>query len=587
LYLSLRRATMVTMNRYPRITLICLALMSAVLLPLALPNEIFINGNPLLGLCALSFFFLAIYRAPGFGFASVLGVLFGAVSTVLANYWLSNFGDYSVWTLGGVTLGYTGYNALLAPILYGFIKIKPRYRVLLLAVVWAVYEYLKSSGFLGYPWGLIAYPVHAILPLVQFVDITGLWGLSFLMAYINALGAEILEHLFPAVRVPGGSEPGGLEAPLYARTIPPPALIPRTIIPRDRHPLPWTDHALFAAALVALALGYGALRMLVPIPVEREVDMLLIQQNKDPWRRGMSDTSIKGARDLTMQGIAESLQKYGKRPDLIAWNETSLRYVGRADLEFFKSTRCYNLIGAPVTISNEPYSAYNASILISPEGEPLAYYAKQHPVPFVESIPFWNLPLVREFFQQVVGIGSFWSMGDEFKVFTLPLPDGGTLRFGTPICFEDVFPDLCRRFFLDGAGGHPAELLINMSNDSWSKTTSALTQHLAAARFRAVENRRTLVRATNAGITSVIDAYGAVIASTPVFKPNYLLTRVPVYAPRAYTPYTLFGDYVAYALALIILAVLAEYALGPRLLEFLMRGNKRGRTGNSGARARD
>jgi apolipoprotein N-acyltransferase len=559
---------MVAMNRYPQFTLICLTLMSAVLLPLALPNEIFVNGNPLLGLFALSFYFLALYHTPSFDFAAALGVTFGVVSTVLANYWLSNFGEYSVWTLGGVTLGYIGYNALLALFLYGFIKIKPRYRVLLLAAVWAVYEYLKSSGFLGYPWGLIAYPVHTILPLVQFVDITGLWGLSFLMAYINALGAEILERLFPAVSLPGGP-------------------ISRTIIPRDRRPLPWTDHALFAAALVALALGYGALRMLVPVPVEREVDMLLIQQNKDPWRRGMSDTSIKAARDLTMQGIAESLQKYGKRPDLIAWNETSLRYVGRADLEFFKSTRCYNLIGAPVTISTEPYSAYNASILISPEGEPLAFYAKQHPVPFVESIPFWNLPLVREFFQQVVGIGSFWSMGDEFTVFTLPLPDGGTLRFGTPICFEDVFPDLCRRFFLDGAGGHPAELLINMSNDSWSKTTSALTQHLAAARFRAVENRRTLVRATNAGITSVIDAYGAVIASIPVFEPNYLLTRVPVYAPRAYTPYTLFGDYVAYALALIILAVLAEYALGPRLLEFLMRGNKRGRTGNSGTSCRE
>ena len=84
-----------------------------------------------------------------------------------------------------------GYNALLFPFLRGFSRIGGRFRPFLLAIGWSVYEYFKSIGFLGYPWGLIAYPVSGVLPLIQFVDITGVWGLSFLMALINSLVAEL------------------------------------------------------------------------------------------------------------------------------------------------------------------------------------------------------------------------------------------------------------------------------------------------------------------------------------------------------------------------------------------------------------
>jgi apolipoprotein N-acyltransferase len=148
-------------------------------------------------------------------------------------------------------------------------------------------------------------------------------------------------------------------------------------------------------------------------------------------------------------------------------------------------------------------------------------------------------------------------VGDEYRVFHLPLPDGGSLRFSTPICFEDVFPGLCRRFILKGA-----ELLINMSNDSWSKTHSALTQHIAAAKFRAIENRRILVRATNAGVTSVIDPWGRVLAAVPTFRPDYLLARVPVYRQSDYAPYTIYGDWFAYVLALAVIYLLVGNAFG-------------------------
>ncbi len=189
----------------PRLRLLLLVLASSVLLPLALPSELFgavirlfggtpdesfYWGNAMLGFVCIAPVFYAVSRAPTFGFASLLGVVFGGISTALANYWLMFFQGYTIWTMGGVVLGYIGYNALLFPGLRGIALVSRRYRPFLLAIAWCIYEYLKSIGFLGYPWGLVAYPAGAFLPLVQFVDITGVWGLSFLIALVNALIAE-------------------------------------------------------------------------------------------------------------------------------------------------------------------------------------------------------------------------------------------------------------------------------------------------------------------------------------------------------------------------------------------------------------
>ena len=188
-----------------RLPLVLLTVASSILLPLALPSEFFgaaarllgltpdesfFWGNAVLGFVCIAPIFYAVSRAPTFGFASILGLIFGVFSTVLANYWLMFFQGYTIWTMGGTVLGYMGYNALLFPFLRGVSRLSIRYRPFLLAVAWCVYEYFKSIGFLGYPWGLVAYPAGAFLPLIQFVDVTGVWGLSFLMALINSLAAE-------------------------------------------------------------------------------------------------------------------------------------------------------------------------------------------------------------------------------------------------------------------------------------------------------------------------------------------------------------------------------------------------------------
>ncbi|MCK7485500.1 MAG: hypothetical protein MZU97_07995 [Bacillus subtilis] len=103
-------------------------------------------------------------------------------------------------------------------------------------------------------------------------------------------------------------------------------------------------------------------------------------------------------------------------------------------------------------------------------------------------------------------------------------------------------PGLCRDFAREGA-----DFFVNLTNDSWSRTVSALVQHFAAARFRAVENRRTLVRSTNGGISCVVGPFGEVLAELPVFRAESRFLEIPVYREDRQTVYTTYGDWFAYS----------------------------------------
>jgi apolipoprotein N-acyltransferase len=514
--------------------LLLLVLLSAVLLPLALPSEFFGGairflglqpdesffwGNAVLGLVCIAPLFYAVSLAPTFGFASLLGVVFGAVSTALGNFWLMFFQGFSVWTYGGTIAGYAGLNALLFPFLRGCAQIGGRQRPFVLAIVWAAYEYYKSTGFLGYPWGLIAYPVGGILPLIQFVDITGVWGLSFLMALVNTLVAE------------------------YALT--------------SRSRLLFRQ-AAFAVFLVACVLGYGFYRLATPIQSKSTASLLMVQQNMDPWEEGNANNdSLKVNLDLTLQGVQGS----SPAPDLAVWSESSVSSVFVENKQFTPARNslvpAVRMMGVPVLfggvviLDRRKQEAMNASVLVSGEGRIVDTYGKMHPVPFAESIPLYELDTVKRFFRNVVGIWNPWVSGSRYTTYRVPLRAGGQLAFGTPICFEDAFADLCRSYILNGA-----DMLVNITNDSWSKTWSSEIQHFSAARFRAVENRRVLVRSTNGGLSAVVGPWGEIRTRMPFFERTWRTVNVPVYREARLTPYTRFGDWFPRVLIAILFVVL-------------------------------
>ena len=502
-----------------------LAVCSALLLALALPNDLFPFGSPLFGVACLAPLLVAVYHSRSYGQAAWLGALFGTCSSVLSNFWLLFFQSFSVWTLGGVTLAYLGYHALLAPILRYAAGAPCAWRPFAVAAVWALYEYLKSSGYLGYPWGLVAYPVHAITPLVQFVEITGVWGLCLLMAMVNGVAAEWLDLLLQ-------------------RSRPVPAQL-------------WRGSAA-VALLAAAALGYGAAALQREIPAAGSADLVLVQHNANPWLSGDDEGTMRTLAALTAEGIAADPAV----PDLVVWSETAVRYwmVAPQDPDTVPMApaglprlHVPLLTGVPWVVTQDPFAAMNAAMLVAPDGAVLDHYGKQHLVPFAESVPFWELPAIRHFFSNVIGLHAVWVPGSAATIFSLPLRNGGVVRFATPICFEDAFPDLNRRFIRAGA-----DLLVNLTNDAWSQTVSAETQHFVAAKLRAVENRRVLIRATNGGVTAAIDPWGRVIGEVaPLFTATSLRLQVPVYRPSAETPYTRFGDYLPRLLGLLLVSLFA------------------------------
>lgn len=528
-----------------------LTLVSAVLFPIALPSELFLYGNPFLGIFALSFYYVALVRTPTRREAIVHGIIFGALSTIIANYWLMYFGQFSVWTLGGVTLGYTGYNALLGPILWYFLRRRPTYRPFIFAIAWTAYEYLKSIGYLGYPWGLSAYPFNTIIPLVQQVDIAGIWTLCFLAVSANAVvGEVVLARFFPPSGVSiGTSGPEGTIGP--AGTDSPAGSGGRVGIV--------TRQALFVTALVLLSLGYGFWRLSVPIPIVKHFSAVLVQQNSDSWNQGNDIQTLETAERLSNSAV----RRLGHTPDMVIWSETSLRYPFKQGRQFYENNppsdpfisfvrklHTFVLTGSPYIVDKN-WDAMNATILLDPQAQMIGYYGKQHLVPFAESFPFWNVPFVRSFVQNAIGLQAVWISGNRYTIFQIPLAEGGTLKFGTPICFEDAFGYLARNFVLNGA-----QVLINLTNNSWSDTVSAQTQHFVAARFRAIENRRTLVRSTNSGLSTVVDAYGRRTNDMPMFKADSEAVKIPVYMEKQLTPYTLFGDYLPVLFLAFLLGIL-------------------------------
>jgi apolipoprotein N-acyltransferase len=498
--------------------LVWAVLLSAVGLSLAQPNDFLLSGNPFLALVGWVPLFWALRRATNNRAAAGLGALFGLATGLLQDYWLAFFRDYAGWTLGGVAVGLALYGALLGPMLQVFLQRRAGWRPFGVGALWAVFEYAKGNGFLGFPWGQAPYPFHQWPWFFQIIDITGLSFLTFLIVSWNAWLAEALE--------PGLGE--------FRRS----------------------TGLFFAVALVGLA-GYGTWRLNEPRPSRGSAQLALIQQNGDPWDSGDDLGPLQAAVKQSREALRAA------NPDLVVWSETSLRFTLQFYRPYFernpwdspllkvvRSNRAWWLFGNPYAQDYPKETGYvNATVLMNPATQIVDYYGKIQQVPFAEYIPFWNVPAVKSVFQNLVGLQGSWDLGRQWTVFHVPLlGKAKSMAFATPICFEDAFPWVDATMVRAGA-----EVLINLTNDSWSRRDSSEMQHHVAALFRSVENRVYLVRSTNSGITSVIDPWGRIAAGPlPTFQAGHLIFDLPLARNRVLTPYTLFGDWLVAFFALVL-----------------------------------
>jgi apolipoprotein N-acyltransferase len=310
---------------------------------------------------------------------------------------------------------------------------------------------------------------------------------------------------------------------------------------------------LFSVLMVAGAYIYGEKRM-------KRIDALIKDARtiKLSVVQGNINQAIKWDRSFQRQSINTYIRlsvSAKNKPDIIVWPETATPFYflyDQALTDMVKDGICDTgsdfLIGSPSFVQKDDLiEFYNSAYLMGSKGDVYGKYDKSHLVPFGEYIPFGKyLPFLNK---MVEGVGDFKS-GEKGKV--LQWQD---LKLGIQICYEVIFPDLSAALVRNDAA-----LLINITNDAWYGRSSAPYQHFSMAVFRAVENRRSLVRSANTGISGFIDPCGRVIDRTEIFNEAVITRAMPVIYKKSI--YTQYGDIFAVVCVLFV------------VLNFITRKNK-------------
>jgi apolipoprotein N-acyltransferase len=560
-----------------RILQVFCAFFSGLILSLAIPNEIFSFGSPVAGLISLIPLYIAIAYAKSYRDAFLLNGIQALTVHLFSSFWLANFRDFAIFTLGASALGTAFIAAVFGCVLYVPFTWRNTLwengaekswacpvRTIWFALSWTLWEWAKSSGFLGYPWGTLSMSAYSFKPIIQIADITGAYGISFLFAFFAAVCAE-----------------GLLLTDMLAHAVKTPAL--------------FTSYRNTAACLCMLffiSFLYGVYqfdRRRIP---EKFLNTVLVQQNLDPWASADDNKAIEISETLSESGITDFLRA-GIKPDLVLWSEAVLRYPFPAAedhyslypekeplVSFINRLHVPFIIGAPYTFNREKQLYGNAAVLFDENGKYRGAFNKIHLVPFAEAIPGTEYEWVLKFMDSIVGFSSGWKAGEQYVLFDVPahknpdVPDPlvniisldndvssapqTMVRISTPICFEDAFPSVCRGLFFAGS-----EVFINLTDDSWSLTKSAEYQHFVIAALRAIEYRTTLVRSTNSGYSVVVDPSGKVLADLPLFRETAMAYAVPVYK-RNITVYARFGNWLPYAALLLLLSCLLSVELKSR-----------------------
>lgn len=487
---------------------------SAFILSLSFPGFMTKNGIAIFCFIALIPVF-AVIRNTSWKCVWFYGFLYGMIYYFFFNYWLKGFHPLAI---------------LIAPVIKGvemmllFLALKavdttfPKYGYILKAFLYVTYSYLVEHWFASYPYGNIVYALYPFKVLIQIVDVTGIWGPLFLLVFPQAfIGDKICDII--------NENELKIKKRFHGQ------IIPLSIY----------------GCLVLFSIIYGIISL--NIWNNKKSDdtfrVAAVQHNHDSWKGGYETYRINFS----------NLKRYTEEalltnPDLVIWSETAFvpsvswhtqysadgtdwEKIHDLTLEFVSFAEKMNvplLTGNPKSVIKDPSlppydengeknsEEYNTVILFQ-DGEIKEEYLKQHLVPFTEHFPYekqfpwlYRLLLSLDY--------NWWLQGDESTVFNL-----NGVHFSTPICFEDVFSSLIADFVRNGA-----DVIVNMTNDNWSKADSAEWQHADIASFRSIETRKATVRGTNSGVTCLILPTGEITDPMPTFKMGTHTYDIPVYS---------------------------------------------------------
>ena len=390
---------------------------------------------------------------------------------------------------------------------------------LAVATVWVSLEWVRGWLLTGFPWGYLGYTQWNNPLGIQIASTTGVYGVSFLIIFLNAGIASIIVH-----RNVWKKELTTLGIPIL---------------------------------LIIVCFGYGvSVLNRTNSNAKSDIKVALIPGNIpqiDKWNSQKFPEIFRKYIRLTLKAANE-------KPDLIVWPETTVR----GQILTGEWTNYHNVLlqmmnsngDIPMLIGATDPDAlgkiYNRVISLTSDGEILGKYAKMHLVPFGEYVPLSNfLPNFVQFLP--------FQRGKSVEI--LPITKPGetkdikdSVKVGTSICFESAFPNHFRKFVKKGAN-----VMGILTNDAWFAKTAFPELHLAMASFRAVENRIEIFRCANGGYSCAVDKFGRIKSSfvTPYNDKDFDIVDISLFDGRQ-TIYTQYGDWFPILSMLITLLIVSN-----------------------------
>ena len=395
-----------------------------------------------------------------------------------------------------------------------------------LAAAWTTVEWLRGWVFSGFGWNNLGVALHDYWPLIQITELTGVAGLSFLVAFANVI---VLTTAYRLV----------VEA-------------------RTRVMRPHFDFTVTMAAIVGVLI-FG-LRATQISPPTKPLRVAAVQSNV-PQTQKFDPQFTRRIFDQ-FRRLSEIALRSNPPPDLLVWPESSMPGPVLADQESYKfvmdlaaSADTDLLLG---TIDVDQQDVYNAALLVSDGGEHVQVYRKIHLVAFGEYVPGRHtVPLLA----QIVGnqVPADFKAGKEPTVFTLT---NSEIHVAPLVCFEDTIGELTRQFVLPNETSPGANLIVDVTNDGWFQRSAGSHQHLANAIFRCAETRRPMIRAANTGVTCFINQFGRVTQmlrddTGSTFTEGVLTGEIKVPTEQELTFYVRHGELFAKMCAVITLIAIA------------------------------
>ncbi|MFO7525691.1 MAG: apolipoprotein N-acyltransferase [Ignavibacteriaceae bacterium] len=432
------------------------------------------------------------------------------VLSIVTIYWVGSWqskADPFLMMGGGVLIFFYPVVFFIPSTLYYLSSkiFKGKFILWLFPLFWVTAEFLLTLTDLKFPWLTLGHGLAKFTAFIQIADITGAFGLSLIVLYINIF-------LFKAAKIISAGS--------------------RKFIPQIS----------LAILLFIIPVIYGTVKLNNYKESVNKIRVGVIQPNIDPWDKW----EVGGLNDLVKLYFELSQKCIDQGADIILWPETALpvyllsdSYQSTVDTiySFLKMNNVHLMTGMPdikfyfnkdeapenskfAMDAEYYYTTYNAILLFSPDETEVQRYGKMHLVPLGEKTPFVDqIPFLGNLLKWGVGI-SGWNTGQDTTVFTANI-NSRAVKIGGLVCFESVFPVFATHFV-----ERNAQFLVVVTNDSWYGNSSGPYQHKEFAALRAVENRRAVVRSANGGISCLIDQRGITIKETEMFTRDNLVVDV-------------------------------------------------------------